>query len=130
MSNVLCPTLFTATGLQHLSDLTKVFDKVSHKHLWCSKPYSYGIRGNTLGWMQKFLKHRTQQVTVDSVIFKVTSQGIVLPLLCLLYVTLLDHLWSYIHWWHPSLCIFTTEDCKWKAYFISNKYLATYHLSV
>ena len=75
-------------------DLTKVFDKVSHK-LLCSKLCNYGIRGNTLGWIQDFLKHRTLQVIVDghtSAPSDVTSgapqpQGTVLaPLLFLCYI--------------------------------------------
>ena len=42
-------------------DLTKTFDKVPHGAL-CGKLYNCGIRGSTLGWIQHFLKHRTQQV--------------------------------------------------------------------
>ena len=34
-----------------LLDMMKAFDKVSHE-LLCGKLYNYGIRGNTLGWIQ------------------------------------------------------------------------------
>jgi len=44
-----------------LLDLTKALDKVPHDVL-CSKLYNCG---STLGWIQHFLKHKTQQVLVD-----------------------------------------------------------------
>jgi hypothetical protein len=45
-------------------DFSKTFDKVSHS-LLLHKLHHYGIRGNTLHWIQGFLSNRNQVVVVD-----------------------------------------------------------------
>ena len=45
-------------------DFSKAFDKVSHTRL-AYRLNKYGIRGQTLSWIQDFLNNRTQQVVVD-----------------------------------------------------------------
>jgi len=106
-----------------LLDLTKAFDKVSHK-LLCSKLYSYEIRGNTLGWIQDFLKHRTQQVIVDgytsspSAVASGVPQGIVLVLLLFLcYINdISQNIISSVKLYADHILIyrpiFTNEDCR------------------
>ena len=47
-----------------LLDFSKAFDKVSHPHL-AAKLHHYGMRGNTLDWIQSFLSNRTQEVVLE-----------------------------------------------------------------
>ena len=73
-------------------DFSKAFDVVPHGSLLVKLEY-YGIRGNTLQWIDSFLRSRTQRVVVDaemSDVAPVTSgvpQGSVLgPILFLVYI--------------------------------------------
>ena len=45
-------------------DFSKVFDKVSHYHLF-HKLHHYGIRGDILDWIKNFMLNRSQCVVVD-----------------------------------------------------------------
>ena len=47
-----------------LLDFSKTFDKVPHQRLLVKLKH-YGIRDNTLQWIQHFLQNRTQQVLLD-----------------------------------------------------------------
>ena len=75
-----------------LLDQSKAFDKVPHIRL-CHKLASYGIRGNTLKWIQSFLSGRSQQVVLNGkqsdscTVLSGVPQGSVLgPLLFLCYI--------------------------------------------
>ena len=45
-------------------DFAKAFDKVAHDRLLC-KLSSYGVKGNTLGWIGSFLSGRSQKVVLE-----------------------------------------------------------------
>ena len=47
-----------------LLDFSKAFDKVSHPHL-AAKLYHYGVRGNTLDWIQSFMSNHTKEVILE-----------------------------------------------------------------
>ena len=47
-----------------LLDFAKAFDKVPHQRLLYKLSF-YGIRGDTLKWIEAFLGHRKQQVLLD-----------------------------------------------------------------
>ena len=86
-----------------LLNFSKAFDKVSHHHL-SAKLNHYGIRENTLEWINSFLSNRKQALSVNgthSSWVNVTSsipQGSVLgPVLFLLYINnIYDHIQSTI----------------------------------
>ena len=73
-------------------DFSKAFDKVPHKRL-LHKLHYYGVRGETLNWIQAFLSSRTQTVLVNgkqskqAPVLSGVPQGTVLgPLLFLAYI--------------------------------------------
>ena len=45
-------------------DFMKAFDKVPHKRL-VKKLYRYGLSEQVIGWIEEFLKDRSQKVTVN-----------------------------------------------------------------
>jgi hypothetical protein len=75
-----------------IMDFSKAFDKVPHSRLLQKLDY-YGIRGNSLKWIQSFLTGRQQRVVVDGKSSEFASvlsgvpQGTVLgPILFLLFI--------------------------------------------
>ena len=47
-----------------MMDFAKAFDKVAHNGLLYKLP-SYGVKGNTLGWIGSFLSGRSQKVVLE-----------------------------------------------------------------
>ena len=47
-----------------LLDFAKAFNKVPHQRLLCKLNY-YGVRGQTLSWIESFLRDRKQHVLVE-----------------------------------------------------------------
>ena len=102
------------TGLI-LLDFSKAFDKVNHLKL-LYKLSCFGVKGNTLNWIQSFLIGRTQTVVLDgesSEDVKVTSgvpQGSVLgPLLFLLYINdLPENIQSQVRLFADDIAVYLT----------------------
>ncbi len=103
-------------------DFTKAFDKVDHRLLLYKLQY-YGIRGNTLNWIESFLTNRSQRVVVDGNIsnsIEVTSgvrQGSVLgPALFLIFINdMADELHSEARLFADDCLLYkkieSDEDC-------------------
>ena len=94
-------------------DLSKAFDSVPHR-LLIHKLKSFGIHGTLLAWIQNYLTHRRQRVTINgsnSEWLTVTSgvpQGSILgPLLFLLYINDLPTVLST-----NTLCAIFADDPK------------------
>ena len=109
-------TLGKQTDLVHvLLDFSKAFDKVNHLKL-LYKLACFGIKGNTLKWIQSFLIGRTQTVVLDgesSNEVPVTSgipQGSVLgPLLFLLYINdLPENIQSQVRLFTDDTTVYST----------------------
>ena len=104
-------------------DFSKAFDKVSHRKLLYKLDW-YGIRGNTLNWIQSFLKSRFQRVVLDGessddapVVSGVPQGSVLGPILFLLYINdLPDNLRSKVRlfadYWQPGVN-FWLPDKKW-----------------
>ena len=98
-----------------LLDFSKAFDKVNHLKL-LYKLSCFGVKGNTLNWIQSFLIGRTQTVVLDgesSNEVPVTSgvpQGSVLgPLLFLLYINdLPENIQSQVRLFADDTAIYLT----------------------
>ena len=98
-----------------LLDFSKAFDKVNHLKL-LYKLSCFGVKGNTLNWIQSFLIGRTQTVVLDgesSEEVKVTSgvpQGSVLgPLLFLLYINdLPENIQSQVRLFADNTAVYLT----------------------
>ena len=96
-------------------DFAKAFDKVPHKRLLYKLGF-YGIRNNTLNWIQDFLHLRTQTVILEGTHpnkIDVTSgvpQGTVLgPILFLLYI---NNFYEYLSF--STLRLFADDSIIYK----------------
>ena len=72
--------------------ISMAFDKVPRQRL-VAKLHHYGIRHNTLSWIESFLADRFQQVILDgtsssaaAVTFRVPQETVLGPLLFLVYI--------------------------------------------
>ena len=82
-------------GIQNdvvVMDFAKAFDKVAHNRLFY-KLSSYGVKGNTLGWIGSFLSGRSQKVVLERkpsssvpVLSGVMQSSVLGPVLFLVYI--------------------------------------------
>jgi hypothetical protein len=103
-------------------DFSKAFDRVPHSRL-LTKLDHYGIRGNTLKWIEAFLTDRTQRVVVDGAtsepapVISGVPQGSVLgPILFLVFINDLPlHVTSRVRLFADDCVVYreinSEEDC-------------------
>lgn len=103
-------------------DFEKAFDKVPHHRLSTKMQY-YGIRGSILGWIESFLRDRSQRVVVDgsesgfTPVLSGVPQGTVLgPTLFLIYINdIVEHTTSNTRLFADDCLIYreiSTEEDK------------------
>ena len=106
-----------------MMDFVKAFDKVAHNRL-LYKLSSYGVKGNTLGWIGSFLSGRSQKVVLEGQssssvpLLSSAPQGSVLgPVLFLIYINdLPDYASNSTVWLFANdtllyLIIHNSSDC-------------------
>jgi len=103
-------------------DLSKAFDSVPHR-LLIHKLKSFGLHGTLLAWIENYLTHRWQRVSINgtnSDWLKVTSgvpQGSILgPLLFILYINDLPTVLS-----PNTLCAIFADDTKISRHIVSHQ---------
>ena len=96
-------------------DFSKAFDKVNNLKL-IYKLYCFGVKGNTLNWIQSFLIGRTKTVALDgesseevTVSSGIPQSSVLSPLLFLLYINdLLDNIQSQVGLFADDTTVYLT----------------------